>query len=475
MDAGNISPQTNSHQQVPVATGAVIEHASPDTNGKSAAEYVYEAMAMHEKQYKGLGTPPPKFLEWVGNAALSNAPKTRFSAAAGLTIGLATTGTIANIVTGYNLKGKKITYVPDFLKPISGIIKGYNPGDITPRNKFIRYAHAAIYTLGGMMGLKIATDLVYKKSKEKDKNPVFLEDYLAHISKMQSDNWSWLSAVSGGFGSAAGLFLIPLPVANYSINMVGGITSMQDRNTTVAGLNKVISGATTDSYLRLKEGSYYLANYAAGNPSKDPVKIEYIAYSILGPLFKDKLTAKHIQQFTDAVHEVRDHYWQEGGIPKDKRAEATDTMKQVFTGAGLEVLLIDMGLNPASVMFDKVNGLIGKLGNVGKADKIKEKQNAYWAALQERLPKYVTAGIISQERADWVNESIADMKQGKAPKPAPVIQSEIEQSQGKPEPTAKTKETSIDKLIKSSTRPGDWRETILKRRQESESPRLAVE
>ncbi|MEK6745706.1 MAG: hypothetical protein AABY33_01560 [Pseudomonadota bacterium] len=475
MEASNIFPQTHNRKPVPVAGGSEIEHASPDVNGKSAAEYVYEAMAMHEKPHKGMGTPPPKFLEWIGNAALSNAPKTRFSAAAGLTAGLITAGTIANIVTGYSLSGKKITNVPAFLKPFNGIIKGYEPGDITPRNKFIRYAHATVYTLGGMLGIKLATDMVYKKSKEKDKNPIFLEDYLAHISKMQSDNWSVLSAISGGFGSAAGLFLIPLPGFNYSINMVGGITSMQDRNTTVGGLNKIISGATTDSYLRLKEGAYYLANYAVGNPAKDPEKIEYIAYSILGPIFKEQLTAKHIKQFTDAVHEVRDHYWQEGGIPKDKRAEATDTMKQVFTGAGLEVLLIDMGLNPASVMFDKVNGIIGKIGNVGKADKIKEKQDAYWTALQERLPKYVAANIISQERADWVNESIADMKQGKPPKPAPVIKSEVVEAQKKLESSPKTKETSIDKLIKSSTKPGDWRESILKRRQESESPRLVAE
>lgn len=459
----------------PVAASPVIEHESPDTNGKSAAEYVYEATRMHEEQYRGLGTPPPKILEWVGNAALSNAPQTRVAAAVGLSGGLLTTKTISGIIAGYNYSGEKITNVPPFLKPIHAIIKDYDPRDITPRNKFIRYAQAIFYTAGGMAGTKIATDIAYKKGKEKDKNPVFLEDYLSHISKMQSDNWSWLSAFSSGFGSAAGFFLIPLPGPNYSINMVGSITSMQDRNTTVPVLNKVMSGATTDSYLRLKEGAYYLAHYAAGSPVKDPEKIEHIAYSILGPIFKDQLTANHIKQFTDAVHEVRDHYWQEGGIPKEKRAEATDTMKQVFTGAGLEVLLIDMGLNPAAVAFDKTNGLIGKIGNIGKAEKIKEKQNAYWVALQERLPKYVASGIISQERADWVNESIADMKQGKVAKPAPIIKSEVAEVLEKPEAAAKTKETSIDKLIRSSAKPGDWRETILKQRQESESPRLAVE
>ncbi len=454
-----------------------IQHKSPSIEGKTAAEYVYDATKLHREQYKNQGSPPPALLKWVGEASLSNEPKNRWYSALGLSFGLLITGTIANIVTGHKLlDGSKVTNVPQFFKPIHGIVKNYDPRDITPRNKRIRYAHAAIYSLGGLLGVKIGTDMAYKNAKEKSKDPQFLEDYLTNVSHMQGENWSWLSASSGIFGSASGLWALPaLPGLNYATGMIGRITSMQDRNTTVAGLNKLVSGATTDSYLRLKEGAYYLANYAVGNPAKDPEKIEYIAYSILGPIFKDQLTAKHIQQFTDAVHEVRDHYWQEGGIPKDKRAEATDTMKQVFTGAGLEVLMIDMGLNPASVMFDRVNGMIGKIGNLGRAEEIKKKQNDYWSALQERLPKYVTAGIISQERADWVNESIADMKQGKAPKPAPVIQSEIEQAQEKPVEVAKPKESSIEKLIKSSAKPGDWRETILKRRQESDSPRLAVE
>ncbi|MEQ1705688.1 MAG: hypothetical protein ABL867_06925 [Rickettsiales bacterium] len=455
---------------------APTQHESPSAEGKTVAEYVYDAVKLHQQQYKNQGTPPPALLKWIGEASLSNEPKNRWYSALGLSFGLLITGTIANIVTGHKLlDGSKVTNVPQFLKPIHGIIKNYDPRDITPRNKRIRYAHAAVYSLGGLLGVKIGTDIAYKNAKEKNKDPQFLEDYLTKISHIQGENWSWLSASSGIFGSASGLWAIPIPGLNYATGMVGRITSMQDRNTTVGGLNKIISGATTDSYLRLKEGAYYLANYAVGNPAKDPEKIEYIAYSILGPIFKEQLTAKHIKQFTDAVHEVRDHYWQEGGIPKDKRAEATDTMKQVFTGAGLEVLLIDMGLNPASVMFDRVNGLIGKLGNVGKADKIKEKQNSYWAALQERLPKYVAANIISQERADWVNESIADMKQGKPPKPAPVIKSEVVEAQKKLESSPRTKETSVNKLVKSSVKPGDWRESILKRRQESESPRLVVE
>ena len=146
------------------------------------------------------------------------------------------------------------------------------------------------------------------------------------------------------WGSASGTWMLPIPGLNYATGMIGRITSMQDRNTMISGMNKFTSGATTPSYLRLREGMHYLANYVVNNPAQDPTQIEYLAFTLLGPLFKDKLTAEHIKQFTSAVHEVRDHYWQEGGIPKAKRTEAVHTMKEIFTGAGLEALIIVTGI-----------------------------------------------------------------------------------------------------------------------------------
>lgn len=454
---------------------ATIQHESPEIEGKTAAEYVYDALSLHKKQYKDQGTAPPEILKWIGEASLSNEPRNRLYSAAGLSLGLAIAGTTANIVTGHKLiDGSKVESVPQFLKPIHALVKDYDPRDITPRNKRIRYIHAAVYSLGGLIGIKTGSDIAYKNAIEKNKNPQYLEDYLRSVSHTQGKTWSWLSASSGIFGSASGLWAIPAPGLNYATGMVGRITSMQDRNTTIAGLNKVMSGASTDSYLRLKEGAYYLTHYAVGNPAKDPQNIEYIAYSILGPIFKDKLTAKHIKQFTDAVHEVRDHYWQPGGIPKEKQAEATDTMKQVFTGAGLEVLLIDMGLNPATVSFEKTGGMIGKIGNIGRMDKIHKRQEQYWSALESRLPKYVAAGIMTQERADWVKDGI-DYMRAKGERPAPRYEPSAKPSQGEETATEARQQSSIDKLIESSAKKGDWRAKVLQRRQESTSPSLTVE
>jgi hypothetical protein len=209
-------------------------------------------------------------------------------------------------------------------------------------------------------------------------------------------------------------------------------------------------------------------------------------------LFKDKLTAEHIKTFADTVQAVRAPFWQEGGISKERRKEAVATLKEVFTGAGLEVLLIDMGLNPATIAFNKTHGLIGKVGRFGQQENIQKEQNDFWAALQERLPKYVEAGEISQERADWVVAGIAAMKHGEKPPPPPeqenfkeleitnikeaIDNSDILVHHHKPRNDkfsvnantslgAKFIKEPIRKLIDDAEKIGDWREAVLHQRQ----------
>lgn len=461
-------------------------HLNIDTDGKSAAEYVADAMHKHQEQYKNQTKTPPKLLQWVGDASLAVPPINRMMSAIGLTAGLKLFGDVANIVTGRKLlDGSEFAKkdVPRFLQKFHGIAK-YDPNAPAARNKWMRYAHFATYALGGILGVKVGSDLAYRDVKEKNKDPHYLEEYLTNVSHTQGKTWSWLSATSGIWGSASGAWAVPLPGVNYAVGMVGRVTSMQDRNTMVAGLNKWTSDATTSSYLRLKEGVHYLAHHAVENPAKDPTQIEYIAYTLLGPLFKDKLTANHIKQFTDAVHTVRDKYWQEGGIPKDKKAEALSTMKEVFTGAGLEVLLIDMGLNPAAVAFDKVNGLIGKIGDIGHKKEIKDKQEAYWKELEGRLSKYENAGIVSKGHADWVREGIEEMRNGRPQKsPPPPLETDMATHAAKDIADAKTVASAlgvkpkqgIEELLQSAEKQGDWREHVLQQRQNMETQRTVSE
>lgn len=462
----------------PSISFADMSRVGISTQGKTAAEYTYEAMKLHSERGEDKGYAPPKFVKWLGDAALAVLPSNRLCTAAGLTSGLLLAGNTASIATGYTLLNEPVKNVPTFLQWMQGKVKDYNPNGLDARSKWIKYAQFAVYSLGGLFGAKVGSDIAYKNTKKSNENPNYLEEYLTNVSHIQGETWGWLAAASAIWGSSAGTWMLPIPGMNYATGIVGRVTSMQDRNTMVAGLSEFTSGSTTPSYLRLKEGMHYLTYYAVGNPAKEPAQIEFLAYTLLGPIFKDKLTADHIKQFTDAVYKVRDQYWQEGGIPKEKKAEALSTMKEVFTGAGLEVLLIEMGLNPATVDFGKVNGVIGKIGNVGKGDDIHKKQEEYWKALEERLPKYVAAGIVTQERADWVKEGITLTREHKTQETLPPLHADVvvpktevlAESLG-----VKAKQGALENLIRSASKQGDWREKVLSQRQNMDSPRLVVE
>jgi len=460
------TPTETTEHKTPIDGLNTSKHMRPDATGKTLDEYVRDAVTMHKSQYEGKGKSPPALLKWMGDAQLAVLPSNRLYSAIGLTTGLMVAGNMAKIATGYGLDGKAVdaAKVPTFLQGMKGIVKDYTPGGLRPRDRWIKYAQWGVYSLGGLAGIKLGTGYAYKNVKEKNKDPHYIEDYLPRISMHQGETWSWLASVSGILGSASGMWLLPVPGINYGLSLAARATSMQDRNFMLGGLNEVMSGATTTSFLRLREGVNYLCHYAVGNPAEHPAQIEYLAYTLLGPIFKDQLTVEHIQRFTEAVHEVRDQFWQEGGIPKEKRKEALRTMREVFTGPGLEVLLIDMGLNPGTIAFSQLNGVMGRIGNVGISNKIQVEQNAYQKGLEGRLEIYMKQGLISQERADWVRAGIESIKhREKQAAPAPQAQETTPAPVMEAAPSATFTEkapqkNSIETLIKRSEKPDDWRE-----------------
>lgn len=499
--------QSQAEQAAPAKVSAVVKyHPTLDTKGLTAAEYAYDSMTMHQEQYKG--KPPPALLKWVGDAALAVLPMNRMFCAIGLTAGLMLAGNTAKIMTGYGLDGKAVEFdkVPTFMRKLHKIVPNYEgPSALGARNQWIKYGQWAAYSFGGFLGIKAGTSFAYKNVGEKNKNPHYVEDYLARVSMHQGDSWSWLAAASGIFGSSSGLFALPIPGLNYAMGLAGRTASMQDRNFMIKGLNGMMSGATTTSYLRLREGMHYMCHYAVGNPAETPAQLEFLAYTLLGPIFKDQLKPEHIKEFVETVHEVRDQFWQPGGIPQERRKEAVKTMKEVFTGAGLETLLINMGLNPGTIVFDKLNGAVGKIGNtLGANGKVHREQADYLKALEGRLETYVKEGIVSEERAQWVRDGIDAAQHGR-PLPAepaakivpsqevltpdlvPVAEQPLANdnspagerrafNKSRVEIGAMSREDPVDKLVQAASKSDeDWAALALKQKQNRRSPAFVVE
>lgn len=462
------------------------KHPQIDTKGKTPDEYVKEAIALHRKESgeKGL---PPDWLKWAADGQLAVLPINRMSCAVGLTVGQLVGGNMAKILTGYSIDGKPVdsSKVPTYLQWMQGSIKDYNPKGIRPRDRWIRYLQWGIFSAGGLIGVMLGTNYAYSNVPGKNRDPHYLEDYLPRVSMHQGGTWGWLSAIAADFGSASGLWILPIPGLNYGVSLALRATSMQDRNIMLpGGAGKFISGTATTSFLRLREGVNYLCHYAVNTPSENPAQIEYLAYTLLGPIFKDQLTAEHIQHFTEAVHKVRDPYWQEGGIPKAKRKEAMKAMREAFTGAGLEILLIKMGLNPGTIAFHQLNGMAGTIGNLGASDKIQAEQNAYHHALEEHIKTYVAQGVIAPEQADWVKSGIEAMKKGATLPPAPAVIDSTPSSPSEPASpiiTLSTKFTdkapsknAIHDLAQRSTKPGDWRESTQSSKEQAPSSAIGA-
>jgi len=483
-------------------------HMMLETQGKTAAEYTYEAMKLHQEQYKGKGKAPPAALQWMSNAALAVLPMNRIFCAIGLTAGLMTAGSVAKVATGFGLDGKAVESVPTYLDGIHKIVNKIMPKGITyhPKNtdsasKWVKYAQWGVYSLGGAVGIKLGTDYAYRKVKEKNKNPEYFEDYLTRVSMHQGETYSWMSAFTGIFGSASGLWMLPIPGLNYGMALAARTTSMQDRNIMLPGLNKMASGGATTSYLRMKEGLHYLCHYAIGNKAKDPGQFEFLAYTLLAPVFKEQLTAEHVKEFAETIHEVRDHFWKDGGIPKEKYKEGVLAMKEVFTGAGLEVLLINMGLNPATVQLEQMNGMMGKIGNIGARSAIRKDQQEFLKKFESRLETYVREGVISPERAQWAREGMEAAQHGKKQPPAPAAPKMVPSSEvlspdiqithetvdvpgkgpaftGKTEVSvgAMSREDPVDKLVRKSTETKeDWRARAMGKPQETRTAAFTVE
>lgn len=364
------------------------------TPNMTAEEYVEKAQSLHQSQYPGGG--PPKLFQWIGDAALGVFPINRVSSAIGLTAGLTLGGFIAKTLTGHDFKGvaipKEKTFT--FMQKLHGIVK-YDPKGLDSKNRWIGYGMWGIYSLGGLLGIKAGTTYAYRDVYKRNKNPEYLEDYVAKVSQHHSDVWAWLASISGTFASASGFSMLPIPGVNYGLSLAFRASEMKDENIMLGGgVGKWMSGSVTTSRFGVRRGLEELCRYAVNNPAKEPVQFEYLTYGILGQLFHEKVKPEHIQKFVAKLHEVRNKYMEDGGIPRNKRAAALNDLKAHFTKQGFEDRLEELGLDALQIDFLNLKGAVGKMSNLAaEGNVLKEQEEFRQKLIKRRLEKVVTPMI----------------------------------------------------------------------------------
>ena len=376
-----------------VVAGLVSGSAVADENNASnmTAEQYVASKTQHHEEEKKTGLFNGKILDfakWIGNAALAVVPVHRMWTAVGLTLG----GTAGLQAAGL-LTGKRPSNGADlakdkfwnFLQPLHGIL---GEGKLGLNSQTSKLAGKLVFATGLGLGAFLGSSHAYADNRAKDKKAESLEDFTAKISHTHGHNFFGRMAVAGSalFGSGSGMYLMPIPGENYGMNLAMRTVSEQDRKFIAPGLNG-LTGNTTNSYMGVRESLSYLSLYAAHNPDKQPKDLEFIAHTIMGPLAdaaEVKLTGANIKKFVDKVNEVRDKYWQEGGIPEDKKKEFMSEMKEHFKGKGFDKTLYECGIDSLDIKFDKIGGLIGKVANfMGSKSSVLKDQEKYHELVKE--------------------------------------------------------------------------------------------
>jgi hypothetical protein len=255
-----------------------------------------------------------------------------------------------------------------------------------------------LFSVGGLTGVLIGSNLAYRKKYERNKNPQYLEDYTARVAQHHGDFASWLVAGGAIFGSSSGFFFAPHPL-NYGIDLALRSTAMKDENIQLGTAGgKAITGNATVMRWGVRDSLHELCRYAVGNPSERPAELELYAYHILGQVFQDKVTPEHIKIFVDEVMKVRSQFWQEDGIPKEKRKEAMAEMEKHFTKEGFEVFLEKLGLDAMQVDFLQLRGLVGKVSNLVTKNKVKHEEEEFHAKLEKRRAERSQASPVEEYR-----------------------------------------------------------------------------
>lgn len=391
----------------PEKDGKIQHNSVTITPGMGVDDYVSQSVKMHygTKHTGMMNGGLLQFSRKASDMVLAVIPKNRFWCAVGLTTGGFAGLKLGALLTGRNLANHEEIPAPknSILKSLHGVIK-YDPHSNATADRWKKVAGLFTFTAVSFVGVVTGARFAYRKSRERNEHPDGLEDYLARTGQHQGDKWRWLAGTSGVFGSSAGTFLMPyLPGVNYASSIASYTVLNQDRKVLTPGL-KGLSGASTMSYLGLREGVDYICKYAVNNPAKDPAELEFLALTVMGPLAHGagmKLEPKHIKAFVDAIHETRDKYWQEGGIPAKLRKEALKDMEAHFKGKGLDKTLYECGLDTAKIDFTDMNGYIGKLGNaMGATKNIRKDQHEYREKIAQWRKEWVPAQHPPGERLE---------------------------------------------------------------------------
>lgn len=303
--------------------------------------------------------------EWLGNSLNFPPSAHRWLNAFGLTAGMYSGMKVMEVLTGLDVRGRRLNHLCLFGKAIPELMKipekpllAYNFHGTGLQDRWMKVLHMAAPAAMGFYGNKLGSDWYFQPQQKRVRNPEYIDDYSSRIAFDQSRPWGYLTAATSLANVGIGLNFLPF---SYGMNMGTRFTLGSDRSTILPGVKELWSNNHSRSPLKPSKLRDEMINYMVGNPAKEPRLLEEKIRGILGPWFGQQPDTV-INQFAADVMEVRNKYWKEGGIPAQDRAKCKRELRERFVGKGLHAELDKLGLDVLKAHLAD-NGLSGDIAN----------------------------------------------------------------------------------------------------------------
>jgi hypothetical protein len=181
-----------------------------------------------------------------------------------------------------------------------------------------------------------------------------------------------------------------LPLVSYPSNLQNRFLFARGQQIATPGVGAWWSGNPSKYPYHIRRLLVQTVDYATNNTAEFPKEFDPLMHALVAKLYPD-LPEAEINEKRDALveklYDIRDRYWQEGGVPKDKKPLLKQELEQSFRREGLERTLVEVGLNPLDAALDN-NGAGGKVARfMGAAGTVDKTISEYHRKLEKRLER----------------------------------------------------------------------------------------
>lgn len=299
---------------------------------------------------------------------------------------------LSNALAGRGLKGEALAKT-DIWKPLQPLYKqmdyAWKSGHASDRWRYV--AHQFLPVTVGALGTYTGSRAFFGERIQKTNQAEYLEEYTDKISMDESEAYAKASGVTSVLNTGSGHHL--LPFVSYSSNLQNRFLMANGLQVASPGIGKWWSANPSKYPYHINKLLDKMIQYAVENTSEYPREFEPMAHAFVAKLYPqlsptDQKRAE--EAFVDEIYAVRDRYWQEGGIPDNKKGDCTYEFKQHFKREGLEFTMLKIGLDPRDAKLDN-NGVGGKFARVlGANASVNRDIAAYEEKFTKRMHNYQT-------------------------------------------------------------------------------------